>query len=742
MVQGVGFRPFVYRLARRLSLGGFVRNRLDGVVIEVEGNASAIDGFTAALGSECPGLARIEEVRCQELRPAGDTQFRIDSSDCTTAAGEISLPADLATCDDCVRELFDPADRRCGYPFLSCIRCGPRLTIIRQGPYDRARTTMASFAMCPACRAEYLDPTDRRFHAQTIACPACGPSLALRTPTGAIETRDPIGAIVESLRAGRIVALKGLGGYHLACDAGNEAAVATLRRRKHRDEKPLALMAADLNAARSLCVVSPAEEALLASTPRPIVLLSRRRGTAVAPSVAPDSAQLGLMLPYTPLHHLLLRRLPAAPLVMTSGNRSDEPIAFEEEDALVRLGDIADLFLTDNRPIHRRCDDSVARLVAGRPTILRRARGLAPDTLELPRVCEPTLALGGHLKVVFALGHQRRAVMSHHLGDLGDRRVFWDYLAAINSYESLLGIRPRLLVHDLHPDYASTQHAMERARAEGLARLAVQHHHAHVASCMAEHGLPGPVIGVAFDGLGYGTDGTLWGGEFLVAGYERFSRVGHLRPVALPGGERAVREPWRMTLAHLIDAGCPDAVDRVTGAGVDAKAAHTVARMIDRGLQAPLTSSVGRLFDAVAVLAGVRGLSSFEGQAAMQLEWLAEGVPEDGSYPFPITTEGDRLVFDPRTLIRAIAEERRRGVRSRPGGSPFPHHPGGDRRRGLPADPGDDGHRRGRAHRRRLSESNPVRAGAGRCWWAQDSGSTGTSGFPPTMAAWPSGNWP
>jgi hydrogenase maturation protein HypF len=663
LVQGVGFRPFVYALAHRLSLGGFVSNQLDGVKIEVEGSRRAIDLFTAALGVECPQLARIDDLRCEDLRLAGETDFRIHLSDRSAAAGEASIPPDLATCADCLRELFDPSDRRYRHAFITCTNCGPRLTIIRHAPYDRERTTMAMFAMCAACRAEYLDPTNRRFHAQAIACRDCGPSLLLRTPTGAaVGTGDPIEASVEALQAGRIVALKGLGGYHLACDARNEEAVARLRRCKQRDEKPLALMA-DLAMARSLCRLSRAEEALLGSPTRPIVLLSRHHGTAVAPSVAPDCGQLGLMLPYTPVHHLLLDRLQGAPLVMTSGNRSDEPIAFEEEDALSRLGDIADLFLTNDRPIHRRCDDSVSRVVGNKIAVLRRGRGLAPDSLQLPHACEATLAVGGHLKVVFAFGHGRRAVMSHHLGDLGDRRVFEDYLGAMASYESLLGIRPRLLVHDLHPDYASTQHAVERARVEGLPLLAVQHHHAHVVSCMAEHGLAGPVIGVAFDGLGYGSDGSLWGGELLVASYQRFSRVGHLRPVALPGGERAVREPWRVALAHLLEAGCPGGVDLITAGGVDRKAAHAVARMIDRGVQAPPTSSVGRLFDAVAVLAGARSQISFEGQAAMQLEWLAEGVAADGGYPLPIATEGDRLVLDPRPLIRAVVEERRRGVK-------------------------------------------------------------------------------
>jgi len=662
VVQGVGFRPFVHRLASRFGLHGFVKNQTGGVLIEVEGDVCTLDQFFAELTNRPPPLAQIDEVSWVSRLPRRDRCFRIETS--TAAATTLIFPSpDVATCDDCLAELFDPADRRYRYPFLNCINCGPRLTIIRGFPYDRERTTMASFVMCAACRAEYEDPRDRRFHAQPIACPSCGPRLrALGAAGEPIASDDPLAEAVASLRRGRIIALKGLGGYHLVCMAGDGMAVAELRRRKHRDEKPFAVMVGDLAEARRIAEVSPAEEFLLTSPPRPIVLLCRRAEAGVAAAVAPANLHLGVMLPYTPLHHLLLHTLDSMPLVMTSGNRSDEPIAYEDRDALARLTGIADLFLTHDRPIHVRCDDSVTRMAGGCELPLRRSRGQAPQPLRLPVSCgRPALALGGQSKVTFALGRDRHAFLSHHIGDLDHYEAYRAYIEAIAHYERLFAIDPELVAHDLHPDYASTRYAQERTPTVPL--VPVQHHHAHMASCMAEHGLDEPVIGVVFDGTGYGSDGAVWGGEFLSGDYRGFRRAAHLRYVAMPGGEQAIREPWRMAAAHLADAGQDAAPlrDHVSAAAL--MAAH---RQIERQFNAPLTSSVGRLFDAVAALAGVRHCVSFDGQAAMELESLASEAVAAGGYPFEIVTvrQGDppetTLVIDTRPLIAEVASQAQR----------------------------------------------------------------------------------
>jgi hydrogenase maturation protein HypF len=558
-----------------------------------------------------------------------------------------------------VSELFDPADRRHRYPFISCARCGPRFTVISAVPYDRDRTTMAAFPLCPACRQEYEDPADRRFHAQTTACPACGPRLSALDGAGTpIATPDPLGRAVAVLRGGRVVAVKGLGGYHLACDARSAAAVAELRRRKHRDEKPLAVMIADPGAAAGLCEVTPAEAELLLAPQRPIVLLRRRPGADLAGPVAPGNPLVGVMLPYTPLHHLLLHDLGGAPLVMTSGNRSDEPIAHEDDDAVRRLGGIADLFLTHDRPIRTRCDDSVTRVAAGAELPVRRSRGYAPLPLALPVACpRPTLATGGHLKAVFALGHGGYAIPGHHLGDLDGYEALRAYTAAVADYERLFRFRPEVIAHDLHPDYASTRYARQRAEADpGVRLVAVQHHHAHVAACMAENGLTGPVIGVAFDGSGFGPDGTVWGGEFLVGDYRTARRAAHLRPVPLPGGDRAVREPWRVAAAHLLDAG--EGLE-LLAERVGAAALRSVEVMVARRLNAPLASSAGRLFDAVAALVGLRDRVGYEGQAAVELEGLAAGTAPAGVYPYAVESPagGGPSQVDTRPLIAAVSAD-------------------------------------------------------------------------------------
>ncbi|PCC70442.1 carbamoyltransferase HypF [Nannocystis exedens] len=590
-----------------------------------------------------------------ERAPGGAREFCIETSDERAGGDGVAISADLATCDACLTELFDSADRRYRYPFINCTNCGPRLTIIDATPYDRARTTMAGFPPCDACRREYADPASRRFHAQPNACAACGPRLLAREGSGALDG-DALVHAARVLREGGIVAVKGLGGYHLACDGTSDDAVRELRRRKHRDDKPLALMVRELDGAARLCHIDADEETLLSSPARPIVLLRRRAGAKVAHEVAPHSPWLGLMLAYTPLHHLLLAELDGTPLVMTSGNRTDEPIAIDDDDALARLAGIADLFLAHDRPIRTRCDDSVARVIGGRPTVLRRSRGESPRPLVLPFPCRrPLLALGGELKATFALGRGATAILGPHHGDLEDHHAYRAYVDAIAHFERLFAIRPAVLAHDLHPDYASTRYAGERARAEGLEVVAVQHHHAHVAACMAEHGLDEPVIGVALDGGGYGLDRTIWGGEFLVGDYRNFRRAAHLRPVPMPGGERAIREPWRMAVAHLRDAGIdagnrPEATLRV------------LCAMIDRRVGSPLTSSMGRLFDAVAAIVGVRDEARHEAQAAMELEWMATDLSEDGAYPCVLAGVDDTLVVDTRPIVGAVHEDHCGGV--------------------------------------------------------------------------------
>jgi hydrogenase maturation protein HypF len=590
----------------------------------------------------------------------GVGKFSIEPS--VIGAGQsIAISPDIATCDECLEELLDPTDRRYLYPFLTCTKCGPRLTIITAAPYDRPRTTMASFAMCRECLREYKDPANRRFHAQPIACAQCGPQLAILDAGGQrIDVDDAVNSAASAIASGKIAAVKGLGGYHLACDARSEPTVRKLRRRKSRDAKPFAIMVSDLAAARQICDVSAHDEELLMSPARPIVLL-RRRSALIAEDVAPRNPYLGVMLPYTPLHYLLLKAVRHTPLVMTSGNVSDEPIAYDDQDAVERLRGLADFFLTHNRPIHLRCDDSVLRSVAGRPQFLRRSRGYAPLPMPIPVRCQlPILALGGQLKNTFAIGQDQQAIVSHHLGDLDDYTAYRAYEESVAHYKRLFVVEPELIVHDLHPDYATTRYAIERGGS--IARLAVQHHHAHLASCLAEHGLDEPVIGVIFDGSGFGPDGAVWGGEFLVGDYHGYRRAAHLRYVPMPGGELAIREPWRMALAHMVDGGvdCKAFTQTLTPESIAA-----VRQVIEKRINTPLTSSVGRLFDAVAALAGVRGRVDYEGQAAMELEWLATDVHSAHTYPFQLHEPASGpLEIDTRWLIGAIADDVRRGQSS------------------------------------------------------------------------------
>ena len=659
IVQGVGIRPFVFGLAQRFHLTGFVKNRTSDVLIEVEGDGDSLDRFLDELVNHAPALAHIEDLHCDPAPERGDRQFLIHPSE-AESAGAIFVSPDVATCADCLTEMFDPANRRHRYSFLNCTNCGPRLTIITGAPYDRPQTTMAGFAMCAACRAEYDDPANRRFHAQPTCCAVCGPRLWLLDAQGEPRSSsDPLALFAADIRVGRIGAIKGLGGYHLVCDARSDAAVEELRRRKVREEKPFALMVRDLAAAEALCVISPAERALLESRRRPIVLLPKRSTCAVADGVAPGNPSLGVMLPYTPMHHLLLHEVDG-PLVMTSGNRADEPIAYDDADALQRLGGIADLFLVHDRPIHVRCDDSVTRIVDQTEMPLRRSRGYAPEPFVLPMACpQPIAALGGQLKGTFALGRDRYAFVSHHLGDLDHFDAYRAFVEDLGLYEALFDIKPRLLVHDLHPDYASTRYARQRGEAEGIPLRAVQHHHAHLASCLADNGLDEAVIGVSFDGTGYGTDGAIWGGEFLVGDYRQYRRAAHLRYVGLAGGEQAIREPWRMALAHLLDAGLSEAV---LVQRVPPSALRTARQMIERRFNSPMTSSAGRLFDAVALLAGGRTAVSFEGQAAIELEWRAGAIAHAEPYPWQIEdAAAEKAIIDTRPLIQAVADDARRG---------------------------------------------------------------------------------
>jgi hydrogenase maturation protein HypF len=571
-----------------------------GVVVEAEGAAGELDALGVALRAEAPPLARVESVQERQLPARGTRHFAVAAS--ANRAGAALVPADVATCDDCLRELFDPLDRRHRYPFINCASCGPRFTIVRRGPYDRSNTTMADFEMCPDCRREYEDPGDRRFHAEPIACPACGPRLTM-----------PLEGAVGLLRGGAVLAVKGLGGYHLACDAANERAVARLRARKLRDQKPFAMLAADPAA---LCHVDAAEDGLLRSRERPIVLLRRRAGAKVAESVAPGSPWLGVLLPYTPLHHLLLAEF-GGPLVLTSGNRSDEPIAFEDDDARRRLDGVADAFLGHDRPIHRRCEDSVVR--ARFP--VRRSRGFAPDSLPLPRrVPRPLVGVGAELKSTFCVARGAVAHLSPHLGDLSTAAAYRSFRADLELYLQMLAVEPGAIAHDLHPDYLSTRWAEE----QDAPLVGVQHHHAHAAACLAEHGRYGPTLALVFDGTGYGPDGSIWGGELLRCDLESFERVAHLEPVALPGGAAAIREPWRTAAAYLELAGRP-----VPKRGAFARWPQVRQTL---GVNAPRSSGMGRLFDAVAALLGVCEEATYEGQPAIELEQLA-GATAAAPYP-------------------------------------------------------------------------------------------------------------
>lgn len=664
VVQGVGFRPYVYRLARERGLGGWVLNDSEGVLLELQGPAAAIDDFLDRLPRRAPPMARVGDVAVRMV-PAGDgAPFQILHS--VSDAEPLALVApDAATCDDCLAELFDPADRRHRYPFINCTNCGPRFSIIRGVPYDRPLTTMSAFAMCVRCQAEHDDPEDRRFHAQANACWECGPTPRLLDAAGAapgIDPGDAVAGAAQALLDGEIVAVKGIGGYHLACRADSEEAVATLRSRKHRDDKPLAVMAPDVDAARTLVELSPEAEEALCASERPIVIARRRLATPIAPGVAPWTRDLGVMLPYSPLHHLLLSTT-AMPLVLTSGNRSDEPIAHDDSDAAERLGTIADRVLAHDRPIHIPGDDSVVRAMpAGRhPVLIRRSRGFVPDALRLPVPAPvPILACGGDVKSAFCVVKGYSAWVGPHIGDLSGLRTLRSYTEGIAHFERLFAVRPRIVAHDAHPDYRSTAYAAQR---RGVATVAIQHHHAHLAACLAEYGETGPAVAAIYDGSGYGLDGTIWGGELLIGGLRDFQRAGHLRPVPMPGGERAVRQPWRMACSWLV-AGLdtePEAPAPLRHA-VDDRHWRAAAQLARTGQASPMTSSAGRLFDAVAALCGVRAEVSYEGQAAIELEALCDDGKHPG-YPLEVVVAADdSVVLDPRSTVRAVAADVAAGI--------------------------------------------------------------------------------
>jgi hydrogenase maturation protein HypF len=660
VVQGVGFRPHVFNLADRLGLAGWVRNDSAGVDIRIEGPEAALPAFLRDLERRAPPLARVDQVQVEERPPSGLRGFEIVASR-SREEGLLPVLPEVATCADCLREMWDPSDRRHRYPFVNCTNCGPRFTIVRDVPYDRPFTTMASFPLCDACAREYDDPTDRRFHAQPIACPACGPQLSFEVAGRITAERDAaLQRARHVLREGGVLAVKGLGGYHLACDATREGSVARLRSRKVREEKPFALMAADVDTVARHAIVSEAAARVLDGPERPVVLLPRRVPSSIAPAVAPGRDRLGFMLAYTPLHHLLLERDAGFPevLVMTSGNRSDEPIAYEDDDARQRLAGIADAFLLHDRPIHVRTDDSVVGTFRERAYPVRRARGYAPLPIRLPFPVPPLVAAGGDLKNTFCLAREDHAFVGHHVGDLAYAKNVEAFEEGVRHFERLFRVEPGLVAHDLHPDYQSTRYALRRAEEEGLSTVGVQHHHAHVAAGMTDHGLPedARVIGVAFDGTGYGLDGAIWGGEFLVAGYRDFERPMHLSYVPLPGGDAAIRTPWRSALSWLRAAGVAWTEDLPPVEAASPTERDVVERQITQHLNAPPTSSMGRLFDAVASLIGIRHRIRYEGQAACELEAVA--ADDEDAYSFSVGT-GE---VDAAPVIRDIADDVRRGV--------------------------------------------------------------------------------
>ncbi len=666
MVQGVGFRPFVHRLARECELAGSVCNFSGGVIVEIEGDRGRVDEFYSRVSAEAPPMAHVVDKRIEKRPPQGLRAFSVEKS--RQVNDEFVLvPPDICMCDRCQEELLDPHDRRYRYPFINCTDCGPRFTIISKMPYDRPLTTMRSFTMCPPCQKEYEDIDHRRYHAQPNACRCCGPHLFFRDmPGNKAEGEEALGEAVRRLKMGHIVAVKGIGGFHLCCDATDDRAVQRLRRRKGRSAKPLAIMSLNLERVRSYCHLCSAEEELLSSPMRPIVILEQRDEHPISALVAPGNNTLGVMLPYAPVHNLILESGLLA-MVATSANVSDQPLIGDNELARRELSGIADAFLFHDREIHNLCDDSVFRFIDERPVPFRRARGCVPMPVELPFEVPSVLACGAELKNTFCVARGNYAFNSQHIGDLKNMETYGFYLQMIERFEDLFRIRPGILAHDLHPSYLSTRYALERGadHEKKLKMVAVQHHHAHVAACMAENGVREPVIGVVFDGLGYGTDGHIWGAEFMVADYEGFQRLGQLRYMPLPGSDAANREPWRMALSYLFSmyGSRLGSWERALFDHLEADALETVFQMLTRGYNAPLASSMGRLFDAVASLLGICQHNTFEGEAAVKLQVAAERIsgPVNG-YSWSISREGDYLNVDPCPMVREILGDLRRKV--------------------------------------------------------------------------------
>jgi hydrogenase maturation protein HypF len=661
IVQGVGFRPFLHRLAREYSLTGWVCNTPAGVELEFQGSATAMEAIAQRITGQAPPLAVIDAVVATEIPAISEESFHIIAS--TEGVGDVQIAPDSALCDDCLRELFDPADRRYRYPFVTCTNCGPRYSIITDTPYDRPTTTMSGFPLCPQCKQEYHDPINRRFHAQPLACPVCGPQISLLDQTGHCyaDHGEAISRSVELLTNGAILAVKGIGGYHLVVDAANSAAVKRLRVRKERDEKPFAVMALDLAAARRICDFDSLEERLLASPESPIVILRKSPDCPLAMEVAPGNGWLGVMLPYTPIHHLLLRGSAFSALVMTSANKSDEPIVYENAEARRHLSGIADYYLTHNRPIHTRCDDSVIRVFQGKPLFYRRSRGYVPRSIRLPFHSDPLLAVGSEMKNTFCYANGNKAFLSQHIGDLKNDAICDSFCRSIDHFGTLLRISPESIACDQHPDYLSSVYAAE----SGLSITTVQHHHAHLAACMAENGLLDDAIGLIYDGTGFGSDGTVWGGEILVGGYAGFERAGHFRQVPLPGGDVAVREPWRMALSYLFAALGSTALthEHQVCSYLSPADRDVFTTMLERRINSPLTSSCGRLFDAVAALLTTRHSVSYDGQAAIELEALAEESTERELQPFEYAiSPGPPLQIDFLQMFPAILISLRDGV--------------------------------------------------------------------------------
>jgi hydrogenase maturation protein HypF len=666
VVQGVGFRPFVYRLATELKLHGWVRNTSGKVEIEVEGDKTEVRKFLHELPIQAPPMAHIEDIETKLSSPRGYTDFRIQESITQRDQYQLVSP-DIATCPDCREEIFNPKDRRYRYPFTNCTNCGPRFTIIEDIPYDRTNTTMREFEMCPRCKAEYNDPPNRRFHAQPNACPVCGPQLELLDANGKIiKCADIIWKAAALLQDGNILAIRGLGGFQLACDATNQTAVNLLRERKHRPAKPFAVMAASIEDIMIHCRVSSAEAKLLSSPQAPIVLLRwNNKISDIAPAVAPDLKYMGMMLPYTPLHHLLLRKT-GLPLVMTSANLSEEPIAKDNDEAFVRLHDIADYFLDHNRGIYARYDDSVCMVEENKPAVLRRARGYAPHPIHLPFKSKQILACGAELKNTFCLMRDDHAFISQHIGDMENEETLQHFEHTIELYKKLFRVKPEVITCDLHPEYLPSKYAARIAAEQGLPLVPVQHHHAHIVSCMVENSISTPVIGVAFDGVGYGTDGAIWGGEFLIACWQSFQRVGQFEYVPMPGGAAAIKKPYRMALGYLYSLlGENFSLEGLPLAKINLAETAIIRQQIQKRINCPLTSSAGRLFDAVAALTGLNGEVSYEAQAAIALEMQAPdkfAKAKIKTYPYLLEEQAGVTVVKLGELFPAIVDDVRNDV--------------------------------------------------------------------------------